>query len=404
MKTVRIYFPTFPFPPTDGSAQVAAEQVRVLMELGLDVELVVWKESEATLLLKKEQAASTVYGDSARKVSVRLMPEGDGGAPETSSGRALRTARALFSGNASPELYYYPALPFASLPVRDFGIYNYSFAYSQLREEARSERRRAVCFHNLESDLFADRARHSGNPLVRALHRLNSDRLRKHEIELAGLADEVWFISPADQVEYQRRAPRAVSRLVPPTFAPAVAESRRARRHKASGPLRLGFIGGLDFGPNRESALWILDQLAPRLEVVGFDGEILIAGKGADSTLLAKAARFPFVKFVGFLPDAEDFWSSISVLIAPHLSGSGVRMKILEGLVSGVLTFTTCAGAERLDPSLRNHPLLWCNDDPTLWVKRISGVLPWAGASGEALPDALIGERVYGFMREGSER
>jgi glycosyltransferase involved in cell wall biosynthesis len=392
--SIRIYFPTYPFPPREGAAQVVADQLKSLAELGFDVELVVWKESPGSLRKKRQEAEKTLFRGALERITVTALP-GEAG-PETGIRRLLRTAQALSEGNASPERYYYPRRDRSPLARRQLGVYHYSFAYPWFKKGPASEDRRVVHFHNLESDLFAERAAASRSPVVRRLHELNSQRLRSHEAALSRLADELWFLSPVDEARYRSSAGTHNARLVPPTLPRELAQAR-AKRHPTTPP-RLGFIGALDFGPNRDSVTWILERLAPELRKSGFDGQIVIAGKGADAKLQHEARAWPFVTWAGYLESTEEFWSSLSVFLAPHVSGSGVRLKILEALVSGVPTLTTHAGAERLHPALRNHPLLGVSDDPVEWSRLIQKPPVMDETVASRCLSALDGKNVYSFV------
>lgn len=174
--------------------------------------------------------------------------------------------------------------------------------------------------------------------------------------------DELWFLSPLDA----KRLGVPSARIIPPTFDPALRERRRIC---GSSDVVAGFIGGLNFEPNCASVRWILDEVAPLLAKSGFGGRLLIAGKALPESLRQRGSRFPFVEFLGFVEDLDMFWASLSFLVAPHIIGSGVRTKILEGIASGVPVLTNSGGAEPLPRDVQEDPLLICRDDPADWAR-----------------------------------
>lgn len=303
VKSIRIYSSHFPVPVSEGAFQVVFDQARALSILGFDVELVVWRDSENDVIERRREIG---VGADAIPPNVRVtcLDPGRGREGLVSPGReslpqrARRVVRSLTSEIASPEEVYYPsrlAERWARLrrPV-DLAIYHTSFAYVWLRQTARSrpdddgppEKKRVVMFLNLESDLFTERRERALERRMPSawIHELNARKLKRHETELARLAHELWFVSPEDQRHYALRNPEAQStRLVPPTYSRSLRalRSENFRKARHSGKPVLGFLGGMHFLPNRISAEWIVERLAPKLAERGFDGELRIAGRGA---------------------------------------------------------------------------------------------------------------------------
>lgn len=387
-KTVRVYFPYFPYPPSDGAAHVAFNQIRTLAEMGCSVELVCWKETLESFSAKRAQPYLELFPEN---VSVRVLA---GGAPESAMKRGLRVGASLLISYSSAELFHYPPhlRPKGLEPV-DLGIYHYSFAYPWLRMSRAAkangstpqEARQVVVFHNLESDLFEGRAktgdlklfRKWSSKLEKKIHERNAAKLRAHEGELRELADEIWFISPQDQAQWLQRFGRGETRFIGPGFSPQLRRKRTEKRMErvhtgltTKGPV-LGFVGALNFGPNLQSALWLVEKLAPRLDAYGFQGKLLIVGQGAPPELKRKAFPFPFIHFLGFVPDLEQFWSELDWSLAPHVTGSGVRIKLLESIASGVPTLANRAAVTRIHPNLVHNELLFVSDDPGQWCQQI---------------------------------
>ncbi len=366
---VRVYSPYVPYPVTEGAFQVIHDQIRRLLEEGHEVELVVWKSNS-------DPKGSPVLGRTPGLKIISLI-ENQGLRRDH---RSLRFLRSLISRLASPELLYYaPELDFRGrLGQADLGIYHYSFAYAWLKC-GRTEKHTVVHFHNLESELFEQRAARNPVQLV------NARKLWRHERALASLADELWFVSPLDQAHYEERHPGhgaggyAKLKFVPPTFDPALMAARRARRQssldlpasQASQPYIAGIVGGLDFPPNQASVEWILREVCPLLARQNFKGSIEVVGRGAPDWLKELARPYPFVRFLGFVPDLEQWWAQIGVLLVPHLTGSGVRIKLLEALESGVPVIANSAAVERIAPEQSRQELLQVSDRPEDWAETL---------------------------------
>ena len=400
-KKVRIYYPFFPFPPTEGSFHVVFDQIRSFSHSGYEVELVCWREKRDQITHK----LSRPYPDSFPEGIQTTVLETEVG-PESATERFLRVSRSFFSSLSSPEILFYPpeTNPFLASPV-DLAIYNYGFAYSWLKKENLSEQKRVVVFHNLESVLSQERILGVGIATPSSwVHRLNSLKLKRHELKLGGIADELWFVSPEDLKTYKKSGGDGALRYVPPGFSKEFYSSRtlqsRQKEALVSRPV-LGFVGALDFLPNTKSALWIIEKLAPLLHKKAFQGEIRIVGKGASDQLKELAQQYSFIHFYGFLNDLEGFWASLDFSLVPHVSGSGVRMKLLESLASGVPTLATSGAASRIDPRLLQNQFLRVSDQVEDWVDWITSpdsLHLRREMCQRSLPDELDYQAVYSFL------
>jgi glycosyltransferase involved in cell wall biosynthesis len=390
--SIRVYFPFLPYPVIEGAYLVVFDQIRSLVRLGHRVELVTWLDPAASREEKLRRFRELPFAD-----EVRMLTAGDtrhsrsgSGAPaaptrwrsgETLATRTRRVVGSIFSRYASPEIFHYPvdADPAARLPEADLGIYHYSFAYPWLKRlPHRPERRVHVHFHNLESELARIRAPRSRGVALSPggwLHRLNSRKLRAHEAELHGLADELWFVSPTDLDLYAETiGNRERLRLVPPTYDLESAAERKGAwlsRSTRKEELCLGFLGTLDFEPNRLSLQWIVEELAPLLAQRGFRGRIVVAGRGVPDALRAAGDRWGFFDWCGFLPDLEEFWVRLSFLLVPHVGGSGTRTKLLEALALGVPVLANGDAVSALRPDLRETPHLFVANSAAQWADRI---------------------------------
>ncbi|HEX7831807.1 MAG TPA: glycosyltransferase family 4 protein [Thermoanaerobaculia bacterium] len=100
----------------------------------------------------------------------------------------------------------------------------------------------------------------------------------------------------------------------------------------------VGFIGALDYLPNQQAALWIHDELRPRLP----DVKLTISGSNPPAWLRERVHAIT-------APDAQQFMRSQSVMIAPLLSGGGMRIKVLEAMALGKAMVATTRGAGGID-------------------------------------------------------
>jgi glycosyltransferase involved in cell wall biosynthesis len=104
-------------------------------------------------------------------------------------------------------------------------------------------------------------------------------------------------------------------------------------------------LGSLEWAPNQEGLLWFLHQCWPKIRERFPDLKFYIAGRNAPGWLIARF-NLPGVVFEGEVADAYTFMDSRAIMAVPLLSGSGMRIKIIEGMAMGKAIVSTSTGAE----------------------------------------------------------
>ncbi|HRW96553.1 MAG TPA: glycosyltransferase family 4 protein [Bacteroidales bacterium] len=115
-------------------------------------------------------------------------------------------------------------------------------------------------------------------------------------------------------------------------------------------------IGAMNWIPNEEGVKWFLDKVWPKLNQTFPELKYYIAGRAMPDWLLK--ADLPNVVVVGEVEDAFDFMYSKAVEIVPLFSGSGIRIKIIEGMAAGRAIVSTTIGAEGIHVSHGENILL----------------------------------------------
>ena len=401
---IRVYSPYFPHPVTEGAHQVIYDQVRFL-GLYHDVELITWKSRSdlADVSAFPPKVKWIDWSKKTKESDIEVRQENLGA-------KLLRVAKSFFSRSASPEIFYYP--PNVDQRRRlgecDLAIYHYSFSHSWLsRFKNPNEKRVSVYFHNLESNVFFDRAKQELNAFKKSVHLLNAKKLKRNEIALNFLSDEIWQISEVDLKDYAVRCDSDGSKeksvesfefkkarqvYRPPTFD--ADQFLNQQKHLSEWPV-LGFLGGLDFLPNLQSLDWILSELAPALKAKNFNGKIVSVGKNAPDWILKKGSEFSFYEHLGFVRDLENFWSHLTVMLIPHVTGSGVRIKLLESMARGIHVMCNKAALDRIHADLKTSPLVFCSEDPAAWAAHILERTNFAAQKKPEFPRALSAAEVY---------
>jgi polysaccharide biosynthesis protein PslH len=104
------------------------------------------------------------------------------------------------------------------------------------------------------------------------------------------------------------------------------------------------FIGALDWMPNMEGLMWFLDKVWPQIYKKYPHVKFHIAGRNTPAELHEKT--LPNVVVHGEVANAISFMDAYKIMVVPLFSGSGMRVKILEGMALGKTIITTEMGKE----------------------------------------------------------
>ena len=86
--------------------------------------------------------------------------------------------------------------------------------------------------------------------------------------------------------------------------------------------------------PNKEGISWYVDNVHEQL--INKFPEMNLEIAGSFSQEISHLSEKPKIRLHGFVDSSMDFISSHGIFIAPILSGSGVKMKVLEAMSLGV--------------------------------------------------------------------
>ena len=123
-----------------------------------------------------------------------------------------------------------------------------------------------------------------------------------------------------------------------------------------SNELSISFIGSLDWMPNQEGLQWFLENVWPKAIKQFPKLSLHVAGRNCPQWMLNMNVKN--VKFHGEVPCASTFINQHPIMVVPLLSGSGMRAKILEGMVLGRVVLTTKIGLEGIHATDRKEVLV----------------------------------------------
>jgi glycosyltransferase involved in cell wall biosynthesis len=136
--------------------------------------------------------------------------------------------------------------------------------------------------------------------------------------------------------------------------------------------MNIFYIGALDWTPNQEGLLWFIDNCLPLVLKHSPDVKLKVAGRNAPDWLARKLSH-PHIEFLGEIDDASTFMHENGVMIVPLFSGSGMRVKIIEGMSHSKAIVTTPVGCEGIDAE--NKKVLFVAETPEAFSENVITLL-----------------------------
>ncbi|MBS1624159.1 MAG: glycosyltransferase [Bacteroidetes bacterium] len=193
--------------------------------------------------------------------------------------------------------------------------------------------------HNVEYKIWERGAVADSNPLKRWYLGIQAARLKDFERAALGRVDTVLAISTEDEGFIKELQPAAKTIIVPAGMD--IDENMPAIQPPG---VSLFFIGALDWLPNLQGLEWFLKEVWPQVHAAYPKLKFHIAGKKMPEQFYNFTAMN--IEAHGEVPSSVAFINSHSVLLSPLVSGSGVRIKIIEAMAMGKVVLSTTVSAE----------------------------------------------------------
>ena len=218
----------------------------------------------------------------------------------------------------------------------DAAVVSASSMASYLKVFSGSGTRAIVDLVDVDSQKWADFAAAARGP-KRWLYRLEAARVRKLEQRLAGWADALAVVSPAeasvlDSFTAAGTATVAANGVDLDYFRPDSPTSENAGPG-ATGPVCV-FVGAMDYLPNVDAAVWFARDVWPEIRKRFPTAVFQVVGRKPGPEV-CQLAEIPGVFVVGQVPDVRPFVAAATVVVVPLRLARGIQNKVLEALAMG---------------------------------------------------------------------
>ena len=130
----------------------------------------------------------------------------------------------------------------------------------------------------------------------------------------------------------------------------------------------IGFLGSLEWMPNINGLDWFLEKIFPEL---GDNINLIIAGRNTPKRYFKLQNKN--IKVLGEIDNVEAFYNKVDVVIVPLLSGSGMRIKVIEAMAYKKPIISTSIGAEGIN--YRNNENIIIQDEENGFLNAITDLI-----------------------------
>jgi len=255
----------------------------------------------------------------------------------------------------------------------------------------------ALTLENLSWHYYERRATAATGRLSRALLANEARRFARFDARHFDDYDVLLAMSERDRDEVSAMSGTRCEVIANGVDTTAIAADSPAGR----GPVAM-FVGSFGYPPNAEALQWLLDDLWPRVLAQRPDARLVVVGRDAPERLRDRAPAN--VEFAGFVPEMSAAYSDARVVLCPMRSGGGTRLKVVEGLATGLPLVSTTMGAEGI--AVTDGTDILVADDPQSFADAVVRALgddalaARIGAGGRVLAEERYDWRAIGGRLE----
>jgi GT2 family glycosyltransferase len=234
----------------------------------------------------------------------------------------------------------------------------------------RCEFRRTAQFlfeHDLYFQSIARQLHHLRGVMKQLAARYEYLRALRYELKTIGAFDATQLCSNANRDYLLEFAPELAAKVATGLRA-GITACRYPLRLAGRKPETMLFLGSFRHAPNAEALYWFVHHCLPHVLAEHRQARAMIIGSDPPPRYSLPDLG-DAIELRGYVDDILEPLAECAVFICPILSGSGVRVKLLEAFASGIPVVSTRVGAEGL--AERDGEFCYLADDPREFAAKI---------------------------------
>ncbi|MEO8761061.1 MAG: glycosyltransferase family 4 protein [Bacteroidia bacterium] len=221
--------------------------------------------------------------------------------------------------------------------------------------------------HNTEHLIWERMIANESNFVKRTYLSVQTTRLKNFEKQVLQSVDAIIPITEIDKNYFENWGIKK-SYHVSPT---GVQLQQYQVNHADELPDSVFHFGSMDWMPNEEAVLWFINNVWDKVLAKIPHAKFYVIGRGMSAKMLALTK--PNVVVIGKIQNAEKVYHHYSCMVVPLLSGSGMRIKMIEGMAYAKSIVSTAIGAEGIAVTATKNCLI--ADEPTEFANAVIEIL-----------------------------
>lgn len=220
--------------------------------------------------------------------------------------------------------------------------------------------------HNIEHRIWERIKNSCNNPFKRWYLNHLSQTLKAFELNTINTVDGIAAITHHDAAYFKQHTVKPVISI------PFGIDIHQFYAPKQNTPQSTLFhLGSMNWMPNEEGIRWFLNNVWPEVHIQHPDLILRLAGREMPEWLIK--TTYSGVEIIGEVENAAQFIQDNGIMVVPLLSGSGIRIKIIEGMSLSKPIITTTIGAEGIHYTHQQD--IWIADSPQEFIDGISSLI-----------------------------
>jgi glycosyltransferase involved in cell wall biosynthesis len=196
--------------------------------------------------------------------------------------------------------------------------------------------------HNATFKVLERLAKNEENPVRRFVLKREAIRMLDFERYAIHNFDRTVWVSNEDRLQFSSELTEKSDIVIP------IGVGKPDPIKRKSHPFRVTFIGSFNWPSNLEGVEWFVSKVWKKIYSAKPDLRLTLVGRNPPKRLARLSIDRTNVEVVGFCEDLAEIYKETAVFIVPILSGSGLRVKILDAWRRALPIVSTRLGAEAL--------------------------------------------------------
>jgi len=206
--------------------------------------------------------------------------------------------------------------------------------------------------HNVEHQIWERHLTNEKNGIKKTYLSLQNSRLKSFEINAFNQVDAIVTITNEDKKTIASLCPNKPIH----TCLTGINLNSYKQVIEPTHPNTLFHFASMDWMPNIEAVDWLLKEVWNDVLKHQPNAKLVLAGRGMPDRFKKLASAN--ITIIDDVKDSAEFYKTYDVMLVPLWSGSGLRIKLVEGLAYGKAIITTSIGAEGIPYSSEKDLLI----------------------------------------------